>query len=279
MVKYNIIELDMWSKFGCFNKPFSSGGGLLTYLIPPKTSIIGIIGAILGYPFDDFELKDNIKYYSIEKLNDIKVSIHPLFQFKIKRVTFNNVSENIIMNVQQDIIINPYYKIYILFPDSLNDKEKLFLDRVKSNKSFYNLYMGRNEFLLNIEFKNVLSCDKFILNNSNSDEFFKSNKNKIYGSLNRKNVKSTQLKQNLKNSHRTLVSRRRRTFNLESYYEYIINQYPITRTNFTDFEYSPISFYAYSEDEDCFFADLELKNVDDHIDLYNIGDLKWISMI
>ena len=279
MVKYNIIEMDVWSKFGCFNKPFSSGGGLLTYLIPPKTSIIGIIGAILGYSFDEFELMENDKCYSIEKLNEIKVSIHPLFQFKIKRVTFNNVSEDSIMNVQQDIIINPYYKIYILFPDSLDREEKLFLNRVKNNKSFFNLYMGRNEFLLNFEFKNVLNCDKFILNNSNSEEFFNSNKNKIYGSLNRKNVKSTKLKQTLKNSNRTLVSRRRRTFNLESYYEYIINQFPIKRTNFTDFKFSPISFYAYSEDDDCFFANVEFKNDDDQIELYNIGDLKWISMI
>ena len=53
-MKYlNVIEMDIWSSFGCFSKPFSTVGGVLSYLIPPKTSIIGMIGAVLGYEFND----------------------------------------------------------------------------------------------------------------------------------------------------------------------------------------------------------------------------------
>lgn len=279
MINSNIIELDIWSKFGCFNKPFSSGGGLLTYLIPPKTSIIGMIGAILGYPFDEFNLIKSNKQFLMEKLNGIKISIRPLFPFKTKRVTFNNVS-NTIMNIQQDILINPYYKLYILFPESLKYEEKVFLDRIKYNKSFFNLYMGRNEFLLNFEFKDFLKCEKFTLNNYNSNEFFNIKKNRIYGSLNRKNVKLTKLKEENINTNRTLFSRRKkRIFKLESYYEYIVNQYPIKRTNFTNFEFSPISFYADSQENVCFFSEILFKNDNDFIDLFKIGDLKWISMI
>ena len=88
-----VIEIDIWSSFGCFSKPDSTGGGRLTYLIPPKTAIIGIIGAILGYDFDKFEInKNKIKIYEIEELYDIKISIQPLFDLKTKRVTFNRVN-------------------------------------------------------------------------------------------------------------------------------------------------------------------------------------------
>lgn len=272
----NIIELDIWSKFGCFSKSFSNSGGILTYFIPPKTSIMGMIGSVLGYSFDEFELNDEgIKVYSIEKFNEIKVSIQPLFPLKTKRVTYNNVSGEGIKNIHQDVLLNPYYKIFISFPDSLKEDENLFLDRIKNQQSVYNLYMGKNEFLLNVELKNVFDYESFVVNNSNKNEFF--SKNKIYGSLNRKNIKSTILKSEKEKAKRTLFSRAS-TSKLESYYEYFIRDYPIKRENFVDFTYSPISFYAYPKEGDCYFSDLELKE-DCEIELCKIGDNKWISLI
>ena len=272
----NIIELDIWSKFGCFSKSFSNSGGILTYFIPPKTSIMGMIGSVLGYSFDEFELNDEgIKIYSIEKFNEIKVSIQPLFPLKTKRVTYNNVSGEGIKNIHQDVLLNPYYKIFISFPDSLKEDENLFLDRIKNQQSVYNLYMGKNEFLLNVELKNVFDYESFVVNNSNKNEFF--SKNKIYGSLNRKNIKSTILKSEKEKAKRTLFSRAS-TSKLESYYEYFIRDYPIKRENFVDFTYSPISFYTYPKEGDCYFSDLELKE-DCEIELCKIGDNKWISLI
>ena len=79
----NVIEMDIWSNFGCFSKPFSNTGGILSYLIPPKTSVIGMIGAILGYEFDD----NDEGIFSIEELFDIKLSILPLYDLKSKRDT------------------------------------------------------------------------------------------------------------------------------------------------------------------------------------------------
>lgn len=277
----NIIELDIWSKFGCFSKSFSNSGGILTYFIPPKTSIIGLVGAVLGYRFDDFALNgNNDKIYTIEKLNDIKISIQPLFSLNTKRVTFNRVSENAIMNIHQDVLINPYYKIYIKFPDNLKDEEELFIQRIKDKQSVFNLYMGRNEFLLNYELKNIIESEKFILDNSNRNEFFDSN-NKIYGSLNRKNVKSTALKSEKVNVKRSLFSKNTNSKSvdkLESYFEYLISDYPIKREHFVDFTYAPVSFYTMNKNENCYFSDISLKN-DSSLELFKIGDKRWISLI
>ena len=201
-----IIELDIWSKFGCFSKPFSNSGGMLTYFIPPKTSIIGMIGAILGYKFDDYVTNDEgINTYSIEKLNEIKISIQPLFPLKTKRVTFNQVSNEGIQNIRQDILINPYYKLFIVFPKSLESEKNIFLERIKSQQSVFNLYMGKNEFMLNYNFINVYEYKTFKLDNSNKNSFFSSG-NKIYGSLNRKNIKNAILKYKKVNSKKMLFS-------------------------------------------------------------------------
>lgn len=271
-----VIELDIWSRFGCFSKPFSNSGGILTYFIPPKTSIMGMIGSVIGYSFDDFIIDgENCKIHSIEKFNDIKLSIQPLFSLKTKRVTYNNVSGDSIKNIHQDVLLNPYYKIYISFPDILNDDETLFVERIKNNQSVFNLYMGKNEFLMNLDFKNIHNYESFILNNQNKKDFF--SKNKLYGSLNRKNVKSTVLKSEKKSVKRSIFSRGS-SLKLESYYEYFIHDYPIKREGFVNFTFSPISFYAYPKNGDCYFSDLELKE-NCEIELCKIGDKKWISLI
>lgn len=283
-----IIEIDIWSNFGCFSKPFSNSGGILTYLIPPKTSIIGIIGAILGYDFNSYKEHDNIKEYLIEKLYGIKISVQPLFELNSKRVTFNRVSGNVdklsIENMHQDVLINPYYKLFISFPDNLKNDEEMFLDRITNHQTIYNLYMGRNEFPLSYNLCNIFDYESIFLNKNNIHEFFEENDVKIYGSLNRKFIKDTELKSVGNNETEGLIfdfSKNNESY-LKSFYEYIIREYPVERTNFIDFKYSDISFYAANDLKDCFFSNLTLKdNLKENqgITLTKIGENEWISMI
>ena len=285
-----IIEIDIWSSFGCFSKHFSNTGGVLTHLIPPKTSIIGIVGAILGYEFDDCEENENgKKTYKIESLNNIKVSICPLFEFKTKRVIFNLVSgTNLdldIKNINQDVLISPRYKLFISFPPSLINEENSFLNKIKNNQTVFNLYMGRNEFPLNLEFIREIDAKSYVFNEDNYDDL---KDIKIYGSLNRSSIKSLSLYYNEKSSEGDsevlelisplLISNSddgiRR---LKSFHEYTIKDYPIKRENFTDFSYSPISFYSSKEFGECFFSNIKLKCGE--IELVDIGDDKWLSLI
>lgn len=279
----DIIEMDIWSSFGCFTKPFSNTGGLLTYLIPPKTSIIGMVAAILGYDFDDYkELNDGTLKYRIEELYDIKVSIQALFDLKVKRVTFNSHygNEPHLLNVHQDVLIEPFYKVYLSFPNSLNDKKNEFLERLNANETVYNLYMGRNEFFMNYDLINNIQIDKNkILTRDNSTEFFSNsegNKNKIYGTLNKSLLKTVALSES---SEEILFGRLKSGIKkLASFYEYIIRDYPIRRYNFVNFEYLPVAFYSMNKNEDCFFSNLNLKE-DMELELYGIGENRWISMI
>lgn len=274
----NIIEIEMWSNFGCFTKSFSNTGGLLTYLIPPKTAIIGMIGAILGYKFNEFYESNSTRVYKIEELYDIKISVQSMFDLKVKRVIFNSHYGNDkkdMLNVKQDLLLNPKYRLYISFPEHLKSQEKNFLDNLENHSTVYNLYMGKNEFPVNYELKNYLKNSNIhILNKDNINEFFE-NKPHIYGVLNREIVDNPELSTSLE----TVIFGRLKNQikRLASHFEYLIKEYPVKRYDFTNFEFIPLSFYSMNEDVDCYFNRFELKT--DQMYLNEIGDNKWISLI
>ncbi|MDR2624591.1 MAG: CRISPR-associated protein Cas5 [Methanobrevibacter sp.] len=277
MDKYNnIIVLDIWSSFGSFSKAFSNTGGLLTYLIPPKTTVIGMVAAILGYEFNDVvDEVDGIKKYKIEELFDIKISIRAFFDLKVKRVVFNSHygNEPNLLNVRQDVLLNPYYIIYLSFPGKYNEKEKEFLEKIKSNETVYNLYMGRNEFFLNYKFKKYLE-------DVNCKNIYDKSNDKIYGILDKTKIKNVDL--NSQTATKTIFGKMRENISkLASHYEYVVKDYPVRRYEFVNFEYRPISFYA-AQDDNTYFTNLVLKEdleEDKKIELFNIGEDKWISMI
>ena len=285
-----VIEIDIWSNFGCFSKPFSTTGGLLTYLIPPKTSIIGIIGSVLGYEFDDFEkTSDNKNKYSIEELHDVKISLQPLFDLKTKRVTFNNVEGTAnkpkIANIHQDVLVNPYYKLFISFPDSLSDVEETFIERIKSHQTVFSPYMGKNEFVLSYELCDIFDYESARVDSKNIGEFSKDGM-KIYGTLNREVIEKTESGSGYENKllENSLIFdfNKKGEKTLASSFEYIIPEYPVKRSNFTEFKFCEISFLAGKEFKENYFSKIYFKeNIedDDFLELVKIGGNEWISMI
>lgn len=278
----NIIEMDLWSDFGCFTKPFSNTGGLLTYLIPPKTVIVGMIGAVLGYTFDDFQELDDKRVYRIEELYNVKISVQSLFDLKVKRIIFNSHYGNNkrdMLNVKQDLLLNPRYKLYISFPKHLKAQEKAFLDSIKTYSTVYNLYMGRNEFPVNYEFKNYWeNVDSVLLNPENLNEFF-NEKQRVYGVLNRNLVFNPKLETKVEKKVSLFKTRTKEEIRtLANHFEYLIKEYPVKRYNFTQFDYVPLSFYSMNEKRDCYFNKFDLRE-DQTLQLHSIGDGKWISLI
>lgn len=158
-----ILCIDIESEFGAFNKQFSNSGGLLTYMVPPKTAIIGFIGAILGY-----DLKT-----TLEKFSNVKVGVEPLRQIETKSITYNchyGGRPGRLVNIQQELLIKPRYRIYLEI-DSADKDERVVEDinnllekhgitekvnnvydglglLLKNHISYYSLYMGKNDFPL-----------------------------------------------------------------------------------------------------------------------------------
>ncbi len=164
------ISFDIQARFGSFTKPFSTSGGLLTYKVPPKTSIKGMLGSIAGFDF-----KENLKF-----LERLKLGITPLSETRTKTTTFNSHYGNPrgrMVNIRQEILINPSYRIIADFSKIEDDERAIkqinsilkknginetisslyegYRHLLANNISYYDIYMGRNNFPLDLKMVDV----------------------------------------------------------------------------------------------------------------------------
>lgn len=159
----SLLCIDIESAFGAFNKPFSNTGGLLTFMIPPKTAIIGLLGATVGYGLRK----------TLETFRDTKVGVEPLKNIETKTITYNchyGGRPGRIVNIKQELLVKPRYRLYIEIESSVKDKKlieviKELLQKTgvqeeakdvreglellfRNHISYYSLYMGKNDFPL-----------------------------------------------------------------------------------------------------------------------------------
>lgn len=151
-----ILSFDIEGKFAHFRK-FHGNNTALSYSIPPRTTIIGIIAAIMGEEKDSYYEKynhQNLKV-GIRVLNEIKKTFHRLNLLMIKTkddftgrsgrvqtpfevVTGNNLREN-----------NVAYRIYL----AAGDDPELFetiCSQLEENRRKFNLTLGTANFIANI---------------------------------------------------------------------------------------------------------------------------------
>lgn len=166
----SLLCIDIESEFGAFNKPFSNTGGLLTFMIPPKTAIIGLLGATVGYGLRK----------TLETFRDTKVGVEPLKDIETKTITYNchyGGRPGRIVNIKQELLVKPRYRLYIEIVSNVKDKK--LIDDIKellqkagvheeakdvreglellfrNHISYYSLYMGKNDFPLRYSLRDI----------------------------------------------------------------------------------------------------------------------------
>lgn len=172
----NFISFDLCSDFGFFRKPDVNKIGL-TYNIPPKPSLLGLLGSILGMSginkqyesLEDQGLEKNQEtkhlfpeYYT--KLKHLKIGIEPLEGFPFNKIinTYNSRNsyfgndkyENVLIHEQ--LLIRPQYTIYV-YDNSQDNIMAELTKRLKNNNPVFIPYLGKNEFIACI--KNVKSVN------------------------------------------------------------------------------------------------------------------------
>jgi|GEM_PF-5445292 len=165
-----LLCIDIGSQFGAFNKSFSNTGGLLTYMVPPKTAIIGLFGCIVGYGLQE----------TLKAFGNIRIGIEPLNNIETKTITYNchyGGRPGRMVNIKQEILIEPKYRLYMEIEPKFKDKKllddinKLLQKSGVSEKakdirgglellfrnhiSYYSLYMGKNDFPLRYSLRDV----------------------------------------------------------------------------------------------------------------------------
>lgn len=167
-----VISFEINSSFGMFKKP-DVNDVYFTFNIIPKPSLLGILGAIIG--FGGYSQQDNNNYPQFyEELQNLLIGIIPygnkgVFQKRV--IKYNNTvgyanKDGGTLNIIEQTLIEPKYKIYIGLDLSKESHKKLNKFIAKDIIQYeYIPYMGKNEFKLDIkEVKHFENIKSFIPN-------------------------------------------------------------------------------------------------------------------
>jgi len=151
-----LLTFRLYGNFAHFNQPLSNRFKN-SYSIIPKPQLLGMIGSIIG-------LKGYVNTETLpefyKKLKNLKVYIKPnncnIKSFMVKYNSFNSFLNNISSNypnvfIMEQILLNPDYEIGILL-NTENKIHKKIVKKIKYEKSFFNPYLGKNEFPANIQY-------------------------------------------------------------------------------------------------------------------------------
>ena len=160
-----VISFEITSDFGFFKKPDVNTPIYFTYNIIPKPTLLGMLGAIVG--FGGYSQTKNSSDFPefYQKFKDLLVSVAPLAKkgvFQKQIIKYNNsvgyANRDGVLNIAEQTLIKPSYKIYIAL-DLSNKNHKLLKRYLLANKTEnsyipnyeYIPYMGKNEFKLDIK--------------------------------------------------------------------------------------------------------------------------------
>ncbi|WP_024790546.1 MULTISPECIES: type I-B CRISPR-associated protein Cas5b [unclassified Lebetimonas] len=159
MIK-EVISFNLNGDYALFKKPFANSQPQ-SFVIPPKTAILGMIGAIMGWGKNEYieKLPFEKFLYSVKlltpKIKKDLIGIN-LMQGKSAKFTFN---ENPLRNPPQrgqrsptrfEFLKDMEWKIFLIIDDDKIKKE--LIDRLKNNRFVYNPYLGLQSLFAKIEF-------------------------------------------------------------------------------------------------------------------------------
>jgi len=157
-----IICFDIWGVYAHFRRIYTTTSPL-TYSIPPRTAISGMIGAIIGLS------KENNEYLKYFKKEDSKIALRIILPIRKVRIPINliNTKEamgpgmNIIKTRTQirfEFLKSPKYRIYFWHKDScIYERLKKYLI---NHKSYYTPSLGLSENIANFEYVSESGIEK-----------------------------------------------------------------------------------------------------------------------
>ena len=145
----DVLMFDIWGDYAHFRQPYSTTSAL-TYAIPPRTAVLGIIGAIVGVSSGGFGKSEHMVFF--EKRN-AEVGITPLFPLEKTRLNMNysytkadaKTKGALHIQVPVEMVRFPRYRIYFSSEDS--DLMKTLQERLNNHESFYTPYLGISELI------------------------------------------------------------------------------------------------------------------------------------
>jgi len=180
MNKLEVISFELSGEYALFKKPFANNQPQ-SFVIPPKTAILGMIGAIMGWRKDDYIKKmpfENFQYgvkLLTKKIKKDLIGLN-LMQGKNTKFTFN---ENPISHPSKtrgqrsptrfEFLKDMKWQIFLKI-DNNSIKEELY-KRLKENRFVYNPYLGLQSLFARIKNCKLIEME---LSNDISDNIYTS---------------------------------------------------------------------------------------------------------
>ena len=158
-----LLVFDIWGDYGYFRQGFTSTS-TITYPFPSRTSITGLISAILGLEKDSYHdiFNEENSKIGLRILNPIKKMNINLNYINTKGNKFllSDISENPRVQVQAEFLKDVKYRIYI----SLKDTQLLneLFELIKNHKSVYTPCLGISECIadFSLAYDDLLDLNK-----------------------------------------------------------------------------------------------------------------------
>jgi CRISPR-associated protein Cas5h len=163
-----VLVFDIESEYGHFRK-FNTTTSPLTYSIPTRPAIAGLIGAILGIerelsagkfnkgvtPVADIFTK-NVANIGVQIINPIqKVNIgFNLLDTEKTVSSFFNIKQR--TQIEFELLKNPCFRIFISLSDNVLFSD--LISRVQNNRTHFTPYLGISQFTASIQFKSVVEA-------------------------------------------------------------------------------------------------------------------------
>ena len=172
-----ILIFDISSEYGHFRK-YNTTTSPLTYSIPTRTAIAGVLGAILGMereisdgvypegaiPVQEFFSKENSDI-AVQIINPVKKENIAINLINTKK-SFYDLTKAGRTQIEFELLKDLRFRIYL----SLNGKQETFnelVDRIKMKNHHFSPYLGLAQFTASIDFVEKTQAE--ILENSKKE--------------------------------------------------------------------------------------------------------------
>jgi CRISPR-associated protein Cas5h len=148
-----LLIFDIWGEYAHFRKPYTTTSPL-TYSIPSRTAITGIVGAIIGIEKE----KNNIEL-NYEKCNLSLKVINPVKKVLINQNLINTKTAEMMSRMKQkggrtqirfETLKDVKYRVYIEIFDS--EKFECLKENLIHHKPHYSICFGISEHIANFQF-------------------------------------------------------------------------------------------------------------------------------
>ncbi|HAJ33959.1 MAG TPA: type I-B CRISPR-associated protein Cas5 [Candidatus Atribacteria bacterium] len=165
-----MLVFNVWGDYAHFRR-FYTTTSPLSFPIPPRTALCGLIGAIIGLEKED---NDYLKYFSTEFANIALRLLNPIKKTVIAENLINTKNArgpgmNLIVNRTQirfEFLKNQKYRIYFCYPDKEGNLYQKLKYNLTNHKTKYTPCLGLSENIANFEFVGEFEIKKLPLSDA-----------------------------------------------------------------------------------------------------------------